>query len=163
MSAHDVAVVIVTYNSEDEIAACLDAVQSERREVSMEVIVVDNASSDSTVEVIRERYPWVKLLLPGENLGFSKGVNYGARHADADFVLLLNPDTVVRRHAIDVIVDFARENPQYGLYGGRLLLLFLKSTLYKNRSQRNPLRVMRVIKSTHKPAQEQSGAEIRFL
>lgn len=121
MSAHDVAVIIVTYNSEDEIAACLDAVQAERRDVSMEVIVVDNASSDSTVGIIRERYPWVKLLLPGENLGFSKGVNLGARHADAEFVLLLNPDTVVRRHAIDVIVGFARENPHYGLYGGRTL------------------------------------------
>lgn len=119
MSAYDVAVIIVTYNSEDEIAACLGAVFSERRYVSMQVIVVDNASSDSTVEIVRVRFPKVKLLLPGCNLGFSKGVNYGARHADADFVLLLNPDTVVRRHAIDVIVGFARAHPQYGLYGGR--------------------------------------------
>jgi N-acetylglucosaminyl-diphospho-decaprenol L-rhamnosyltransferase len=121
MSAYDVAVIIVTYNSEDEIAACLDAVYSERRDVSMQVIVVDNASSDATVEIVSERYPGVKLLLPGGNLGFSKGVNYGARHSDADFVLLLNPDTVVRRHAIDVIVGFARANPRYGLYGGRTL------------------------------------------
>lgn len=119
MSAYDVAVIIVTYNSEDEIAACLGAVYSERRRVSMQVIVVDNGSSDSTVEIVRLRFPKVELLQPGFNLGFSKGVNYGARHAAADFVLLLNPDTVVRRHAIDVIVGFARTNPQYGLYGGR--------------------------------------------
>lgn len=119
MSAYDVAVIIVTYNSEGEIAGCLDAVYAERREVSMQVIVVDNASSDSTVEIVRNRYPRVKLLLAGGNLGFSKGVNYGARHVDANFVLLLNPDTVVRRHAIDAIVIFARANPQYGLYGGR--------------------------------------------
>ncbi len=119
MSAYDVAVIIVTYNSEDEIAACLDAVYSECRDVSMQVIVVDNASSDKTVEIVSNRFPGVKLILPGGNLGFSKGVNYGARDADADFVLLLNPDTVVRRHAIDVIVRFARANPQYGLYGGR--------------------------------------------
>ena len=119
MSAYDVAVIIVTYNSEDEIAACLEAVYSECRDVSMQVIVVDNASSDSTVEVVNNCYFAVNLLIPGVNLGFSKGVNYGARHADADFVLLLNPDTVVRRHAIDVIIRFARANPQYGLYGGR--------------------------------------------
>lgn len=121
MSAYDVAVIIVTYNSEDEIAGCLRAVYSEWRHVSMQVIVVDNASSDSTVEIIQIRFPRVQLLRPGGNLGFSKGVNYGARAADADFVLLLNPDTVVRRHAIEVIVGFARANPRYGLYGGRTL------------------------------------------
>lgn len=121
MSAHDVTVIIVTYNSEDEIAACLDAVYSERRHVSMQVIVVDNASSDLTVEIVQVRFPQVMLLQPGSNLGFSKGVNYGVRHADADFVLLLNPDTMVRRHAIDVIVGFARANPRYGLYGGRTI------------------------------------------
>jgi GT2 family glycosyltransferase len=117
----DVAIVIVTYNSEAHIRECLKSVLEQRKNVSQQVIVVDNESRDGTVELIRNEFPEVELILPGENLGFAKGVNLGARHADADFVLLLNPDTVILDHAVDVIVDFARANPCYGLYGGRTL------------------------------------------
>lgn len=117
----DVAIVIVTYNSEGQIQECLESVFKQRRDISQQVIVVDNQSRDGTVELIRSRFPDVLLILPGENLGFAKGVNLGASHADADFVLLLNPDTVILDHAIDVIVEFARAQPNYGLYGGRTL------------------------------------------
>lgn len=117
----DVAIVIVTYNSEGQIRECLESVFSQRKSVNQQVIVVDNQSRDGTVEVIRREFPEVNLILPGENLGFAKGVNLGARSADADFVLLLNPDTVILDHAVDVLVDFARAHPDYGLYGGRTL------------------------------------------
>jgi len=121
MKCVDVAVIIVTYNSEEEISACLESVFSERDRVNQQVIVVDNGSGDGTVAVVRENFPEVELLLPGKNLGFAAGVNYGVKHSDAEFVLLLNPDTVIRRNAIDVVVGFARANPGHGLYGGRTL------------------------------------------
>lgn len=117
----DVAIIIVTYNSEEHIRECLESVFEQRKNVSQQVIVVDNESRDGTVELIRNEFPEVQLILPGENLGFARGVNLGASHADADFVLLLNPDTVILDHAVDVIVDFARAHPHYGLYGGRTL------------------------------------------
>lgn len=117
----DVAIVIVTYNSADHIEACLESLISERKNVSQQIIVVDNASRDDTVEVIREKFPDVELILPGRNLGFAAGVNLGARHANAEYVLLLNPDTQILKHAVDVVVDFARANPAYGFYGGRTL------------------------------------------
>lgn len=117
----DVAILIVTYNSEQQIDECLRSVLAERRAVRQQVIVVDNNSTDGTVALIRERFPEVQLVLPGANLGFAKGVNLAARHANAEYVLLLNPDTVVKDHAIDVIVEFARAHPHYGLYGGRTL------------------------------------------
>jgi hypothetical protein len=117
----DVAIVIVTYNSEGQIQECLESVFKQRRDISQQVIVVDNQSRDGTVKLIRSQFPDVLLILPSENLGFAKGVNLGASHADADFVLLLNPDTVILDHAIDVIVEFARAQPNYGLYGGRTL------------------------------------------
>src|SRR5687767_3603838 len=104
----DVAIVIVSYNSEDHIGACLDSVFAQRKAVNQQVIVVDNDSRDGTVEFIRKNYPAVELVLPGENLGFAKGVNLGVKHADAEFVLLLNPDTVILDHAVDTIVEFAR-------------------------------------------------------
>jgi GT2 family glycosyltransferase len=117
----DVAIVIVAYNSADFIGECLESVFSQRDHVTQQVIVVDNASKDHTVEYIREKFPQVELLVPGKNLGFAAGVNLGASHADAEFVLLLNPDTVILNHAVDQIVDFARKNPGHGLYGGRTL------------------------------------------
>ncbi len=117
----DVAIIIVTYNSAGEIAACLESVFAERESVTQQVVVVDNDSKDGTVDLIRERFPRVDLVLPGENLGFAAGVNLGVERSDAEFVLLLNPDTVIVRHAIDRVVKFAREHPRHGIYGGRTL------------------------------------------
>lgn len=117
----DVAIVIVSYNSEDHIAACLESVFAQKKSVSQQVIVVDNESRDGTVALIREQFPQVELIIPGANLGFAKGVNLGVKHADAEFVLLLNPDTIILENAVDVIVEFARKNPGHGLYGGRTL------------------------------------------
>lgn len=116
----DVAVIIVTYNSSGQIRECLESLISEREHVSQQIIVVDNDSKDDTVSIVRE-FPEVELHLPGENLGFAKGVNYGANRSDAEFVLLLNPDTIILEHAVDVIVRFARDKPGHGLYGGRTL------------------------------------------
>lgn len=120
MSA-DVAILIVTYNSERQIEECLRSVYDQRRAVRQQVVIVDNNSTDGTVALLREKFPEVTLVTPGKNLGFAKGVNLAARHADAEFLLLLNPDTVVLDHAIDVVVEFARAHPAYGLYGGRTL------------------------------------------
>jgi GT2 family glycosyltransferase len=117
----DVAIIIVTYNSQGEIAACLESVLAQRLSVTQQVIVVDNDSRDGTVALVRERFPEVELHLPGMNLGFAAGVNYGVARSDADFVLLLNPDTVIVRHAIDTVVEFARKHPRHGIYGGRTL------------------------------------------
>jgi N-acetylglucosaminyl-diphospho-decaprenol L-rhamnosyltransferase len=115
----DVAVLIVSYNTEHELLECLQSLRDERRDVRQQVIVVDNASSDGSVAAVRERFPEVELIASPENLGFARGVNLAATRADADHVLLLNPDMVVRAHAVGVLVAFARANPAYGLYGGR--------------------------------------------
>lgn len=117
----DVAIVIVSYNSEDHIGACLESVFAQRKSVNQQVIVVDNDSRDGTVAFIRENFPEVQLVLPGTNLGFAAGVNLGVKHSNAEFVLLLNPDTQILESAVDVIVDFARRKPGHGLYGGRTL------------------------------------------
>lgn len=115
----DVAVLIVSYNSERHIADCLRSALHEAQRVRQEIIVLDNNSTDGTVALIREQFPQVKLITPGRNLGFAAGVNFAARHSDAEYLLLLNPDTVLLDQATDVIVEFARAHPQHGLYGGR--------------------------------------------
>jgi len=83
------SVIIVTYNSSAHIAACLDALKDK----AAEVVVVDNASSDGTAELVRKSYPPVKLIACETNLGFAAGANLGARRSAAEFLLFLNPDT----------------------------------------------------------------------
>ncbi len=117
----DVAVLIVTYNSEEQIEACLSTLIEQRRAIDQEIIVVDNQSSDQTVEIIQKKFPQVRLYTPGKNLGFAKAVNFAAKQSSAKYFLLLNPDTKVLDHAVDKVYTFAETNPSYGFYGGRTL------------------------------------------
>src|SRR3954451_1524004 len=115
----DVAVLIVSYNTASELVECLESVKAQRLSISQEILVVDNASVDDSVALTRELHPDVQVLASETNLGFAAGVNLAAEQADAEYLLLLNPDTVVQDHAVDKLVAFARANPGHGLYGGR--------------------------------------------
>lgn len=117
----DVSVLIVTYNSEGQVASCLRSLIEQCESIHQEIIVVDNDSQDRTVEIIRGRFPSVRLFTTGENLGFAKAVNFAAQQTNAAYVLLLNPDTQVLDHAVDRVHEFAEKNPQYGFYGGKTL------------------------------------------
>lgn len=117
--AADVAILIVSYNTKRHIESCLRSVFERRAAVRQQVIVVDNASADDSIAMIRETFPEVDVVGSSENLGFARAVNLAARRANAEFLLLLNPDTVILDNAVDTIVEFARSNPGLGLYGGR--------------------------------------------
>ncbi len=117
----DVAVLIVSYNTSAELAECLESVYAQGDGLHQEVVVVDNASEDDSVAMVRERFPSVRMVASPTNLGFAAGVNLAATYSDAEFLLLLNPDTVVLDHALAKLVAFARANPGHGLYGGRTL------------------------------------------
>lgn len=116
-----VSVVIVTYNSARVIDACLDSLVSEAAAGLLEAIVVDNASADDTVERVRRGYPWARLVAGRENLGYSKGVNAGIRLAGGRYLLILNPDTVVRRGSIQKLLEFAERTPDAGIVGPKLV------------------------------------------
>jgi N-acetylglucosaminyl-diphospho-decaprenol L-rhamnosyltransferase len=107
----DTAIVVVTYNSAEEIGACLDAAMVS----GAEIIVVDNGSSDGTLEVVKQRN--VRLIPNGKNLGFAGAVNLGFRATTADFVLLLNPDAILQQ-GLAVLRDLCRV-PGTAAAGGR--------------------------------------------
>ena len=92
-SVPDVSVVVVTWNGREHLDACLTAVAAQQG-VTVETILVDNGSTDGTVEYVRTRYPWVRLVPLAENRGFAAGNNAGVRETTAPFVALLNNDTV---------------------------------------------------------------------
>jgi len=95
MSDSRIAIVVVTYNSEDVIGACLRSIAETARGMHASVTVVDNASTDATLSVIASEFPSVSIVASAHNLGFAAGNNLGARHSSGEYLLLLNPDTVV--------------------------------------------------------------------
>jgi len=115
------AVVIVTYNSAADIGRCLDSIPAAARTTTHDVIVVDNASADGSAALVRERWPHVRVLDAGGNLGFARGNNLGIRATDSELVLLLNPDTVPANGAIDRLVAVLDDMPCLAVTGPRIV------------------------------------------
>jgi GT2 family glycosyltransferase len=108
------SVVIVSYNVRNYLEQCLQSVQKALEGIEGEVFVVDNHSDDDSVVTVREKYPWVRLIENQENLGFSKANNQAIRQSQADYVLLLNPDTVVAEDTLRGVLTFMDEHPKAG-------------------------------------------------
>ncbi|WP_082521220.1 glycosyltransferase family 2 protein [Rhodococcus sp. Leaf278] len=106
------SVIVVTYNSKAVVSSCIDPLQNE---TAIEIIVVDNASTDGTADFVRERYPAAKVVDSGGNLGFAKGVNLGATYATGDALVLLNPDASVSHTNLLSLRRVLAENPDVGV------------------------------------------------
>lgn len=103
--APHIAVIIVAFNVHDELQACLQSLPAGAVRHTLRVTVVDNGSTDGTAEMLNARWPGVRLISSGENLGFARANNVGIRATTAPLVLLLNPDTVVMPGAVDTLAD----------------------------------------------------------
>ncbi|HEX7486942.1 MAG TPA: glycosyltransferase family 2 protein [Vicinamibacterales bacterium] len=117
----DLAIIIVSYNVRDELAQAIESISSAPPVASHDVVVVDNASSDGSLDMVRERYPEVRAIGAGANLGFSRANNIGIRATASNLVLLLNSDTVVPPGAIDDLVRDLRAHPEAAIAGPRLV------------------------------------------
>jgi GT2 family glycosyltransferase len=115
------SVIIVNYNVQYFLENCLNSVVKAAKNMSCEVFVVDNNSVDGSVEMVREKFPKVKLIANQVNLGFSKANNQAIKQANGEYVLLLNPDTVVEENTFQCCVDFFENNPKAGGLGVKML------------------------------------------
>jgi len=121
--AMDVSILIVSYNTADLTLQCLASIFDKTRDISFEVIVIDNASTDSSVERISSEFPQVKLLAEKHNLGFGKANNIGAKQADGNYLFLLNSDTILLENSIKVLkyyLDICND-PAIAVVGCKLL------------------------------------------
>lgn len=116
-----VSIVIVSYNTVDILDQCLESIERCESDYQLDVIVVDNGSHDGSPDLVAERYPGVRLIRNSDNLGFSKASNQGIRISDADYILLLNSDTVVLPGSIDRVVEYLAANPTAGVVGCKVL------------------------------------------
>lgn len=117
----DLTVIIVSYNTREMTLAAVRSLLAGTREVSCEVIVVDNASADGSAQALLDLPPQVRLIALTENIGFARANNLAAEIAKGELLLLLNPDTLVLDGAVDRLVAFARARPDAGIWGGRTL------------------------------------------
>jgi GT2 family glycosyltransferase len=115
------AVVVVTHNSRAEVDALLRSLTAPAPAVDAEIVIVDNASTDGTPGHLRERWPAMRLIETGANLGFARASNAGIRASRGDLVLCLNPDTIVPAGGIDALVALLDERPDVAVIGPRLV------------------------------------------
>jgi len=119
-----ISIVIVTYNSADYVEACINSICARRGRTAygLEIVVVDNHSSDDTVRILKERFPSVELLENDENYGWGRANNQGVARATGDFVVILNPDTLAEEGWLDALIQ--------PLVGCRRLLTTPKILIY---------------------------------
>lgn len=116
------SIIIVSYQTKKEILRSLASIYKGGGEYSLEVIVVDNASTDGSLEAIAREFPQVEILANQENRGFSAANNQGLARAQGEYLLLLNPDTVIFPDTLALMLDFMKEHPQAGAAGCKVLL-----------------------------------------
>lgn len=119
----DLSVVIVSWNVADHLHLCLQSLCESLKPspLQAEIIVVDNASSDGTSQMVEQEFPEAVLIANQENLGFTRGNNQGIEKSQGRYILFLNPDTQVLSDALDTMVAYMEANPQVGALGPRLL------------------------------------------
>lgn len=115
------SVVIVNYNVEHFLEQCLIAVRNGMRQMEGEIIVVDNNSVDGSLEMLQSKFPEVKVIRNNKNLGFAKANNQAINIAQGEFILLLNPDTVVEADTFEKSISFMENHPEAGGLGVKML------------------------------------------
>lgn len=117
----ELSVIIVSYNVKEFLQQCILSVKNAVDGMPHEIIVVDNNSVDGTPNILTKKYPEVILIANGENRGFAAACNQGLARAQGEFILLLNPDTMLQEDTIHTMVQFLKEHPEAGAAGCKIL------------------------------------------
>lgn len=116
------SIIIVSYNTKDILRNCLSSIYIHGKDMSPEIIVVDNASSDGSAEMVEKEFPDVILLTNANNEGFSKANNIGVGKSTGEYVLFLNSDTEIKSNSLQELLTVMEENPQVGAATCKVLL-----------------------------------------
>jgi len=117
----DISIIIVSYNVKEYLRHCIDSILIQEG-VNVEIIIVDNNSTDGVRELIASKYPSVKLIVNSDNVGFSAANNQGIKEASAEIILLLNPDTELpEKGTLQYAKNYMKVNPQTGVLAPELL------------------------------------------
>ncbi len=117
----DLSIIIVNYNVKEFLQNLVHSIHKAAQKINVEIIIVDNASSDGSVEFITEKFPDVKLIANENNLGFGKANNQGLKIAKGKYFLLINPDSIVSEDTFTKMISFIETHPSVGLAGCKIL------------------------------------------
>ncbi|WP_264521713.1 glycosyltransferase family 2 protein [Flavobacterium sp. N1994] len=115
------SVIILNYNVRYFLELCVLSVQKAIQNMDAEIIVIDNHSSDDSCDMMKQRFPTIKLIENKENLGFPKGNNIAVKEAQGEYICILNPDTVVAEDTFEKVLAFARKQSDLGIVGCQLI------------------------------------------
>lgn len=118
---YQLSVIIVNYNVEFFLDQCISSVKKASKNLRTEIIVVDNNSVDDSLEMVKSKYPECQLITNKDNLGFSKANNQAIEASSGEFVVLLNPDTVVAEDTFEKVLEFIEKHPDCGGLGVRMI------------------------------------------
>jgi hypothetical protein len=117
----DLSIIIVNYNVKEFLQNLIYSIYKAGENLKYEIIIVDNASDDGSVEFLKEKFPDIKLIVNEKNVGFSKANNIGLAAAKGKYLLLLNPDTIVQEDTFEKMISFFESTPDAGLAGCKIL------------------------------------------
>jgi GT2 family glycosyltransferase len=117
----ELSIIIVSYNTRDLLTQCLNSIYEHTKNLDFEVLIVDNNSSDGTIEEIANKFPQVKLISNALNKGFAAASNQGLRMMNSEYGLLLNPDTIVLDNAFAKMLEFIKSHTRVGIVGCKIL------------------------------------------
>jgi len=117
----DLSIVIVNWNTKDLLKKCLESVLAETKGLDFEVFVVDNGSKDGSCKMVEKNFPQVKLIENKQNVGFARANNQAIKKSRGEYILLLNPDTVILGNTLKKMVDFLENHHEVGILGPKIL------------------------------------------
>jgi GT2 family glycosyltransferase len=116
-----VSIIILIYNNEKDLAECIPSILNQTYK-NFELLIVDNGSTDGSVELVKTRYPGIRLIETGANLGYAGGNNIGFKEAKGDYIVVINPDTFVDPDWLYYLIRPLDENPAIDITNPKVLI-----------------------------------------
>jgi len=115
-----ISIIILNWNTRDLLTQCLNSIEQHKGNLQLEIIVVDNASTDGSQAMLKEKYPQISLITNNQNIGFAKGNNQAMQVAHGDYFLLWNSDVFATPGAIQSLLHLAEKKPKAAIVGAQL-------------------------------------------
>jgi GT2 family glycosyltransferase len=121
MNNKKLSIITVSYNTRDMLDHCLSTVLINKVNLELEIFVIDNASTDGSVQMVRKKYPTVNLIENSENIGFAAACNQAIRLVNTEYILLLNPDVIISEDTLEKMINHMEKHKRVGITGCKII------------------------------------------
>lgn len=118
-----ISIIVLNWNGQQHLEACFKSIQEQDYD-NFETLLVDNGSTDNSVEFVKKNFPFVKIVKLKENVGFAKGNNEGIKEAEGDYILTLNNDTKLEKNCLKNLMEIVEKNPDVGMFSLKMMFFY---------------------------------------